>query len=461
MKKIPRSSIRTKILTVFSALLFFAFFLVYMVFNIAVTQYIKSRASQELASYAIIANIPVITEIQSALTPGGGQAAGGDTAAQERRAFNLPHNVIVINQDYGSTMVPGTETAEILAKLKSEGLPPGELLNRRVATQSKVFFVSALPLDRADGTVDYALFYVDMTSLSDFAGRINIILLMLVGIIWITTIAATTFLAGSIARPIRKLSLFATRIGKGDFSTNNLKFYDEELDNLNKRLNQSARQLGVYDSDQKTFFQNVSHELRTPLMSIKCYAEGIKYGVMDAGEAIQTILSETDRLTGMVDDILYISRIDNVTQAFQTEEADLREILEDCVAQQRALASNKNIEIELDMDENPVKMVCGRKLIARAAANLISNAIRYAKSLIRISCREAGGEAVICVRDDGSGIDPEIMPNIFNRFFRGANGNHGIGLSIVKSVAEQHRGSVTAENTESGACFTVRLPLAQ
>jgi signal transduction histidine kinase len=461
IKKLLRSNLRTKLLTVFSALLFFSFFLIGLVFNIAVTHTIRSNADSQLD--ALLSDATMIRFIMDRpdSPPSGDSNAADD--GQIRNIFKLPHNSFVINDDFDilwANIVDTTDPVDILEKLKNESVLAPTMNMIRVSTLNGVYYVKAQKWDMPDSGATYSICYVDVTSLSRFAHSVNVILLILVGVIWVMALLATTILAGTIAKPIRKLSLFASRIGNGDFSTNNFKFYDEELDNLNERLNQAAGQLGVYDSEQKTFFQNVSHELRTPLMSIKCYAEGIKDGVMSPDDASQTILSETDRLTGMVDDLLYISRIDNVTHAYQTEKADLREILGDCVERQRVLAKSNNIDFDMDMEENPVTIICNRKLLSRATANLISNAIRYAKSLIKISCHAIGSEAVVIINDDGDGIDPEILPNVFNRFFRGPNGNHGIGLSIVKSAAEQHGGSVSAENTDSGAVFTVKFPIA-
>ena len=91
--------------------------------------------------------------------------------------------------------------------------------------------------------------------------------------------------------------------------------------------------------------------------------------------------------------------------------------------------------------------------------NLLSNAVRYAASEITLSCHNRGDCVEICVSDDGAGIAPEAIPHVFERFYKGVGGNHGIGLSIVKSIAEQHKGSVTAKNASSGgAVFTITLP---
>jgi len=290
-------------------------------------------------------------------------------------------------------------------------------------------------------------------------GRAGLILFILTGVMVVVSLVVTYFLANSITKPIEKLGKFALNIGGGDFSTNDFKFNEAELEDLNIALNNSARKLSVYDNEQKTFFQNASHELRTPLMSIKCYAEGINFGIMDAKQASETILQETDKLSQLVTDILYLSKLDNITGSNIMEEVDLVALIQDCSARQEAVAAKKGVQIKLNLPQSGVRYKCSGELITRVVDNLISNAIRYAANEIIVTCKVRDVQIEISVADDGTGVEPELLPHVFERFCKGKGGNHGIGLAIVKSIVGQHSGSVNARNTESGAKFTVTLPM--
>jgi len=303
----------------------------------------------------------------------------------------------------------------------------------------------------------YAIYYVDVTDMQRFSASVNLNLLVLVAAIWVSAVIMSTILAGALAKPIRNLSKFARQIGGGDFTQNPVSFANEEFEELNQSLNHTAKQLAKYDNDQKAFFQNVSHELRTPLMSIKSYAEGIKYGVMDPTKASETILECSDRLTEMVGDILYVSRIDNITPPMM-EEVNFVALIEERVARQKSLAERKGLTMEFTSDNEPIIIACVASYIERAVDNLISNAIRYADSTITLECYSAGARATIRVLDDGPGFEEDKLPHVFERFFKGKNGLTGIGLSIVKSVVEQHKGSATAENGVKGAILTISLP---
>lgn len=286
----------------------------------------------------------------------------------------------------------------------------------------------------------------------------NTLITTVLALTFLITVIATYFLSNSITRPIEKLGKFALKIGKGNFKPNDFEFKDQELQDLNNALNKSVEQLAVYDEEQRTFFQNVSHELRTPLMSIKCYAEGISFGIMDSKQASETILRETDKLTELVKDLLYIAQIDNITTIYERNKVDLLEMIHTCMDRQSAMAEKKNIQVIFAFEDEVLHYVGVKELLSRAVDNLISNAIRYAHSEITLACFKKGKQINIVVTDDGDGVEPEILPHVFERFYKGKNGNTGIGLSIVKSIVQQHGGYVTAKNLDDGgARFTITL----
>jgi len=320
-------------------------------------------------------------------------------------------------------------------------------------------FNLAIRLFAVQGEVNLRAYQNMYGETSGVIGRIGIISVVLISVMFLVAIVVTYFLANSLTRPIEKLGEFALNIGKGDFSPNDFQFREVELEDLNTALNKSVKQLGEYDSEQKAFFQNASHELRTPLMSIKCYAEGISFGIMEPKAASETILQETDNLADLVTDLLYISKIDNITTAYQLAETDLKELIRDCAARQEAVAAKQRVRLSFDFDERPIRYACVSELLSRAIDNLISNAIRYAESDITLSCHQKADHIEIRVTDDGAGIDPGLLPHIFERFTKGAGGNHGIGLSIVKTIVEQRGGAIAAENrVEGGAAFIISLP---
>ncbi|MCL2096638.1 MAG: HAMP domain-containing histidine kinase, partial [Oscillospiraceae bacterium] len=200
------------------------------------------------------------------------------------------------------------------------------IISENIWTEENIIYrTPALPGDYYFTSVDlsslyylngfYALFYVNSGKYDDFTSDIYFMLLIILLVAMIFTILYVTFISRSISKPLRKLCSFADEIGRGNFSRSEYSFKDRELIDLNERMNQTAAKLEKNDEDRKIFFQNVSHELKTPLMSVRGYAEGIKYKIFEDGKeldsAVNIIISESERLDNLVSDLLYVSKIDS------------------------------------------------------------------------------------------------------------------------------------------------------
>ena len=278
------------------------------------------------------------------------------------------------------------------------------------------------------------------------------------------------FISRSISKPIRKLCAFADEIGRGNFGRNEYEFRDKELADLNRRMNETARKLEINDADQKTFFQNVSHELKTPLMSIKGYAEGIKYGIFtsesEKDSASDIIIQESERLNELVADLLYISKMDSSSQKqIEFEQANLGEILESCTQRLRGVLINSQDmqdtkDIIINHPRRGIYIECNEESLSRALMNIMANCLRYAKTKVTVEYHEADDNGVVLkIKDDGVGIDVQDLPHIFKRFYKGKGGKHGIGLSIAKTIIEQHNAQIHANNRTDcfGAEFTIEF----
>ena len=209
---------------------------------------------------------------------------------------------------------------------------------------------------------------------------------------------------------------------------------------------------------QKWFFQNVSHELKTPMMAVQGCAEGIHTGVLDPVEASGVILEETEQMSELVEELLALSRLESGQANAEFHLTDVRELLYDCLRSTEQLAEQKNLHISLRFDETPVLVNCDEVQLRRAFTNIITNALRYAKDEIQIECKADRGKAVVRIRDDGEGIEPKLLPHIFDRFFSTRKGGAGIGLSLAKEIVTLHKGTISASN-DGGAVFEISLPL--
>lgn len=466
-------SIKTRILVSILSLICIILLGIWVAFNILVNQYIEANSNEELTKATEVIEKFDYNKNGIKLPPEMGRNGPNifsdfmrDIHEKVRMAeVRSRAGAMVINSNY-ELVFPNRqedflkdidEMEDIIDSIKSNEISLNYKGNSEISTESKNYYISTVKINSLVKNEQlYLVLFIDISSQLLLAKSINILLIFVICIAGLLTIFTAIFLSEKISRPIKEISKFAQKIGRGDFSKSYFDFDDKELIELSKVMNQSADYLNKYDKEQKTFFQNVSHELRTPLMSIKGYAEAIKYDVMEKNKASDIILEESDRLKEMVEDLLYLSKMDNISEDYELISCDLREVLSNCVLRQNINAINKGISFSYDFDEEAVVYMCDEKNLSRAFLNLIENAIRYAKNKIKLTCKYYEDNAIsISIEDDGIGIDEKDMPYIFDRFYKGNKGKHGIGLSIVKSIINKHNGRIYAENTKQGAKFTI------
>lgn len=424
--------------------------IIVLAFNLSVYGYIRSRVSTQLAS---------VTQSASEERIGNGRGRSESKHFDEHpdKVTGTRGNAVLLDSDGNlASNLHGDDTiAQELSAWFSENLGSGTIENKIISLESGKYAVTAAN-DPADES-QTLLVYVDITSIMAFARQMNLVLaLVIVAAVLLCVILSRRF-ARLFAAPVRSLSDFAEEIGKGNLLTREMRFRDVEFEALAGSMNRMVTDLNESKKKQEIFFQNVSHELRTPLTSIRGNAEGIVYGLMEPQQAAKVILTESDKLSGMVEDILYLSRAGKEKSDETTNRIDLREVFSLCVSEQRIQAEDKGIEFVFDFDENPVLLTISEQDAQRMLGNLLSNAVRYAKKKITLGCRNEPDAVYIYVADDGPGVAEEDLPHVFKRMYKGKGGNHGIGLAIAQTAAESCGGSISVKN-DNGAVFEARFP---
>jgi signal transduction histidine kinase len=213
---------------------------------------------------------------------------------------------------------------------------------------------------------------------------------------------------------------------------------------------------------QRQFVADASHELRTPLTSILANLE-LLADVLDGdkGEAAQSALRSSQRMRRLVGDLLLLARAD-ANRHQPHEPTDVSRVMVEAAAELGPVADGHHLTVDAD----PAVVDGARDELYRMTLNLMENAIRHTPDGTRIRATVAGedGEVVLTVQDDGPGVPPELRDRVFERFVRGTGdrgSSSGLGLSIVRAVAESHGGSVALEDARPGARFVVRLPRAE
>lgn len=265
-------------------------------------------------------------------------------------------------------------------------------------------------------------------------------------------------LSKSISAPIRKLTEVVDKIKNKKFGEKVDIKADGEIRVLADAFNDMSIELNNYYISQKRFLQNASHELKTPLMSIQGYAEGIKDGVIegdDISKSLDIIIDESMRLRDIVNDLMYLSKLETHQEKLNIRIENLKDIIQEC-SDKLLPQLNKN-NILLNINVNDIMINCDRKKLVQAFMNILGNAIRYAKTTINIKATDNKDFVEINFENDGRKFSDDEMKNMFERFYKGDKGETGLGLAITKAIVESHEGSIRALNLDNGICFSIKL----
>jgi len=244
----------------------------------------------------------------------------------------------------------------------------------------------------------------------------------------------------------------------------------DELYNLSQVFDSMFDQIETAFNNEKQFTSDVSHELRTPISVIISQAE---YGLAESLTAdeyracLESILSQSEKTAHLIGSLLEISRAANVTNVLVKEPLNLAELCDAVIEEMADKAADRGIHLISKMERNIVFHGDQTQLM-RLVINLVSNAITHGieNGFVMLELQREQGKIKLSVSDDGVGIAPEYMDKIFNRFFQinparaGKMSEHaGLGLPMVKMIAEAHGGSVTVQSTlDVGSTFTVYFP---
>ena len=252
-------------------------------------------------------------------------------------------------------------------------------------------------------------------------------------------------------------------LAKRQFDNTITIYSNDEVGDLARSIDEMAKSIEEYDRSQKVFLQNASHELRTPLMSIRGYVEGLRDGIFtDNADAVyDSILNQTSRLEKLVEDVMYLSKIETTKDIIQISTVNTLEIVDEAIERVEGIATANDISV-IKGDILIANIQGDGEHLATVFTNLFSNSLRFAKEKIVIEAVPVENGVVFTVTDDGPGISEDDIPHLFDRFYKGKKGKHGLGLAIVKAIVTAHKGRVDAYNRtdgQSGAVFEIFLPI--
>lgn len=285
----------------------------------------------------------------------------------------------------------------------------------------------------------------------------------------IIALALALFLSYRLLRPVRELTQAAQQLAAGDLGQRVPVRGGDELATLANTFNHMAASLQLAETNRRALTADIAHELRTPLAVQRAHLEALEDGIYDLTiESLRPIEEHNYLLTRLVEDLRMLALADSGQLELVRTPTDFPALVQRVTARLEPPAADRQIQIQLTLDEDCPLLSLDAQRIEQILHNLLDNALRYTADggLIRVQLSLVTDQCVLTVHDNGSGIPPEDLPRIFERFYRAdkarsrADGGTGLGLSIAQKIAQAHGGDLAAANhPEGGAIFTLSLPL--
>lgn len=314
-----------------------------------------------------------------------------------------------------------------------------------------------------------AIRYVVSLEEADRRIFITVSTVMLIGIVIVFfVVISSTYFLRSIVNPVREIGNTAKRIAQGDFNARISKFYDDEIGELCDTINYMAGELGTADKMKNDFISSVSHELRTPLTAIKGWAETMQLGgssdakTMEKG--LKIIVNESERLSGIVEELLDFSRIQDSRMVLMMDKIDILAELDEAIYMQRERALKENKHLIYEEPEIVPPVLGDKNRLRQVFINIIDNALKYTPEggVVNIAVITNETSISIIISDNGCGIPAKHLSKVKEKFYKAntTQRGSGIGLAVADEIMKLHNGELNIDSTENvGTTVTINIPV--
>ena len=374
----------------------------------------------------------------------------------------------IVASSYGKFAGRSPSTPEIQQAMDSQ--QTRVFKGRNPSTGERILAVSS-PMIYSNGEVIGVLRYVTSLRNADLQILMIALIAATVGLLFIGSIFfMSSFFIKSILVPVSQINATAKRIAAGSYGVQIPKLYDDEIGELAQTINDMSVKIGQAEKTQTEFISSVSHELRTPLTAISGWGETLLTSEnLDAEtrRGVVIIAREAKRLTGMVEELLEFTRMQDGRFTLNIETADILAEFEDTVFMYGSRLKQEGITLNYDgCDEEIPEIPCDIARMRQVFLNILDNAAKHGGDGKRIDAAISAedGEVVFRIRDYGPGIPEEELPHVKMKFYKGSSKarGSGIGLAVCEEIVTMHGGTLTLENAEGGGTLvTVRLPMGE
>jgi len=330
---------------------------------------------------------------------------------------------------------------------------------------ARILSMSFLTDVQSDPAVSAVRFMVSMDNV-DRQILFWIVSMALLGVaVLLMVLFSSSYFIGTIVNPVGEVGRIARRIADGDFNARLEKKHNDEVGDLCDTINYMAGKLGEAERIKNDFISSVSHELRTPLTAIQGWAETL---LDDGGDrdilrrGMNIIISETTRLSGMVEELLDFSRMQSGRLKLEMGSVDALAELSDVVLMYAERAKRDGILLTYSDNDLIVPIIGDKNRLRQVFVNIVDNAVKYSDpgGAIHVTARAGQSGILIVVQDNGIGIGPDDLPKVKEKFYKAdsTRRSSGIGLAVADEIITRHGGSLNIQSEYGkGTKVTVRL----
>lgn len=363
--------------------------------------------------------------------------------------------------------VNSPDSLDTLDVRRALGGEPGKWIGRVDYTDEMLMSVSC-PLEANGEIVGVLRFTTSLTPTNEQLIYI-IRIFMLIGLLTIGLSGVLGFLlANGVVSPIKKVTKVAEKMAKGDFQVRSVKKTNDEVGRLSDTLNYMAEEIIEKERIKNEFIASVSHELRTPLTSIKGWAVILNNTDQKDEpifkEGLEIIEKETERLSGMVEELLDFSKLLSGEMSLKIKKTDVIGLIEYIKMHMTPVAQRSKIQFIIEYPEELPSIWIDGDRIKQVLINVLDNAFKFTEhgGWVRYNTYIEKDFLIMEVEDNGCGISPSDLPYIKDKFFKGKNSKsaNGIGLSVSQEIISRHKGEFSIESCQGeGTKVTISLPI--
>ena len=379
----------------------------------------------------------------------------------------------------GEVSIPSWATNQLLSGRSYSGMTTFDgIFNTRCYVTSEI--LSPLVRDQNTGelvssNVPTGFLFVanDATSVMEFLQHTFQLFFITAIAVLLITLIICSFTVQKMVDPLKSMCSFAHRFARGevDVRITDYKNRNDEIGELAAAFNAMADSLAQAEQKRSEFVANVSHELKTPMTTIAGFSDGILDGTIPPDKeraALQTISSETRRLSRLVRRMLDLSRLQSAENVTAQEQFDVSEVMLRVLVSLENKINARHLDVDTQLPDGPVLVWGDPDAITQVCYNLLDNAIKFSAegSTMGLSITAKGGKAHVAVRNHGDTIPPDELAMIFDRFHKSDKSRSvdregvGLGLYIVKTILNNHKENISVTSQDGVTEFVFTLTLA-